>query len=473
MKAINQKELYTQLQFFIKHRLFRTEDELITLLTQLSSVGYARVVKACEKLLETVSSRNLSTRLQLALMKCAVRRGGVQSELPQRFLAQEYPLLLTQLEAILTDLELYLIPNPDTIEGLGWRLWIDLCRALLKENKGETESRLAFILAELSDELGRLIEVDLSKVLEHGQSIIAQHLKALQRGGKLLMSEALERFDPYTQHLNDQDELHVLMHDRVVTTRWGDCHALEADQAFLYEERIRFGMVRIEPGIFWMANDHGLTYPSVKLRHRVKISQPFFMAQKPVTKALFEKVMDDFLDVPFVSDQSACHVSWLELVRFCNRLSELSGFEPAYQIGRGVSLNLNANGFRFPTEAEYEYAAKADTELTYPGSNSLNKLRQRSFDGGASNSWGLFDLNEVGTWCNDSWDRDAYNTRPELSIDPLVYAPKSEERVYRGGGSYRDPESRVAYRSGLNAARSGGCRLVRSATNTQLTSTPL
>jgi len=475
MKAINQGELHEQLKRLTKTRSSEKLSSLTTLLNQLSVVGYTRVVKVCVKLLELQSSRSLPITLQLALMRCSTQLGGAQTTVPKRFSDLEYPHLLSQLSAILTDLELYIVPDIETLEGLSWRLWIDICRSLLNETKGDTESRLALILAGLSDELGRLIEVDMNALIESGPSIFARHLEALQRAGDLTMSAFLGRLSSQLRYLKELDELHLITAERVMTQRWGDCHTLRAEEELLSGVQVQLGMIRVEAGSFWMSNDHGIRYPSVRLRHRVELTRPFFMGQRPVTRALYELVMDDVekgVDPPHWYAEG---LSWWDCVRFCNRLSALSGLEPAYQIGQGetpnVSLNLDASGFRLPTEAEYEYAAKAGTELTYAGSDRLYEVMSITDVGQTkANAWGLFDLSSlVGTWCNDSWDREAYNTRAQPCIDPLVYTEAPAERVYRGGGSSQTFEThRVAFRAGLEPDRDWhrlGCRLVRTTTS--------
>jgi len=476
MKAINQGELHAQLKRLTKTRSSEKLSSLTTLLNQLSVVGYTRLVKASSKLLELQSSRSLPVTLQLALMRCSTQLGGVQASVPRRFQDLEYPHLLSQLGAILTDLEVYIVPNPETLEGLSWRLWIDVCRSLLKETRGDAESRLALILAGLSDELGQLIEVDLHALIERGSSIFARHLEPLQRAGNLATSAVAGRLSPKLRHLKERDELHLITSERVVTRRWGDCHTLRADDELLSEVEVQLGMIRVEAGSFWMSNDNGLRYPSVRLRHRVELSRPFFMAQTPVTQALYELVMGEPRRRLTYPQGAASGLSWWDCVRLCNRLSALSGLEPVYQVGRGhtpdVSLNLNASGFRLPTEAEYEYAAKAGTELTYAGSDYRHEVVNYATDVGQTkaNAWGLFDLsNFVGAWCNDRWDPEAYSGRAQPCVDPLVYTEAPAQRVYRGGSSYQTVEThRVAYRSEAapdTATHTIGCRLVRTATS--------
>ncbi|MEV4346767.1 SUMF1/EgtB/PvdO family nonheme iron enzyme [Actinoplanes sp. NPDC049596] len=127
------------------------------------------------------------------------------------------------------------------------------------------------------------------------------------------------------------------------------------------------------------------------------------------------------------SQLPAVEVSWLDAVRYCNERSVADGFAPAYSIkDLDVDWNREADGYRLPTEAEWEYACRAGT--VGPRYGDLDDIAwYRDNSGGsrhdvgtrAPNAWGLHDmLGNVWNWC---WDL----------YDPAVYGPY---RVLRGGG---------------------------------------
>ena len=132
------------------------------------------------------------------------------------------------------------------------------------------------------------------------------------------------------------------------------------------------------------------------------------------------------------------NISWSECLLFCNRLSERDGLEKVYQfphdfedvldnpiikggrvdydikhigIAEGVIQNLHANGYRLPTELEWEYAARAGNEYLYPGSNNLEEVgyyNQNTFTfklpvgQKQPNALGLYDMSgSTNQWC---WD---------------------------------------------------------------------
>jgi len=157
----------------------------------------------------------------------------------------------------------------------------------------------------------------------------------------------------------------------------------------------------------------------------------FLLAPAPVTRELYGAVRGE---KPAGSPRTpATEVSWLEAVRFCNLISAETGREPCYSIGedpdgQDVTCDWTADGYRLPSEAEWEYACRAGTSgVRYGELDEIAWYRQNS--GGelhdvatkAPNAWGLHDMiGNVWEWC---WD----------VYDPKVYGPY---RVFRGGGAY-------------------------------------
>ncbi|OJX80419.1 MAG: sulfatase-modifying factor protein [Leifsonia sp. 71-9] len=120
-------------------------------------------------------------------------------------------------------------------------------------------------------------------------------------------------------------------------------------------------------------------------------------------------------------------VSWLRAVRFCNAASEWEGLDPAYSFdGEDVTWHVDADGFRLPTEAEWEFACRAGSTGAHYG--PLAEVAWTSADGLSApadvggrlpNLNGLFDtLGNAWEWC---WDL----------LDPARY---DDYRVFRGGG---------------------------------------
>jgi formylglycine-generating enzyme required for sulfatase activity len=187
-------------------------------------------------------------------------------------------------------------------------------------------------------------------------------------------------------------------------------------------------LVEIPPGEVVLRDE------STRTGRRIEVDG-FLLSPVPVTRGLYRSLTGRAPGSPAGPRVPVVEVSWLDAVRFCNLLSEASGLTPCYVLGddpnaRDVVRVPGADGYRLPTEAEWEHACRAGTEGPHYGpladvawyrANSgglLHEVATRE-----PNPWGLYDmLGNVWEWC---WD----------VYDPEVYGPY---RVFRGGGAH-DP----------------------------------
>lgn len=209
----------------------------------------------------------------------------------------------------------------------------------------------------------------------------------------------------------------------------------------------------------------------------IRLTRPFWIGEAEVTQGLYRHVMSTNPS-RFTACGRDCpveSVNWQHAVAFANALSRHAGLEECYEItGDGVywPRGLDCKGFRLPTEAEWEHAAKAGRELAYAGTDSnINEIswswhnsdeRTHPVAQKRPNAYGLYDMNgNVWEWC---WDR--YGERPQgPQIDPL--GPDSgTRRVGRGGGWDGKPEQiQITARMGDSPdrpRRNLGIRLART-----------
>lgn len=156
--------------------------------------------------------------------------------------------------------------------------------------------------------------------------------------------------------------------------------------------------------------------------------EPFLLCRFPVTQDLFYQVMKESPSAFIGSTHPVETVTWKDAVVFCNSLSILFGLDPCYhfEAEEEISHNHQANGYRLPTEAEWEYACKAGTtEIRYGDLNSIAWYKGNSDNSThpvglkEPNAWGLHDmLGNVWEWCNDIYDHTVYGSY----------------RIFRGGG---------------------------------------
>ena len=218
-------------------------------------------------------------------------------------------------------------------------------------------------------------------------------------------------------------------------------------------------MVFVEGGSFLMGFKHG--FNQEKPVHPVTVS-PFWIGKYEVTQAEWKKVMDTNPSY-FNGDKLPVEqVSWYEAVEYCNKRSRLEGFSPCYRGYRDtVSCDWNANGYRLPTEAEWEFAArggKLSRNYLYAGSNEFDDVgwahsnsADKTYEVGVKrpNELGIHDMSgNVWEWCQDWYGGSYYN---QSSRDNPGGPSSGSNRVNRGGSwSYNAASwsAAAAYRGG-------------------------
>jgi formylglycine-generating enzyme required for sulfatase activity len=189
-------------------------------------------------------------------------------------------------------------------------------------------------------------------------------------------------------------------------------------------------MVHIPGGTFMMGSISGQGNADERPQHQVSLGG-FSIGKYEVTQAEYEAVMGsnpgNFKDGGLPVET----VSWLDAVEFCNRLSRAANLTPAYTIsGANVTWNKGAEGYRLPTEAEWEYACGEWID-GWLGGNSGRMTHPAGQL--ASNRYGLHDMiGNVQEWC---WDWYGSYGR---AAQPNPQGPESGTTRVRRGHSFQN-----------------------------------
>lgn len=239
--------------------------------------------------------------------------------------------------------------------------------------------------------------------------------------------------------------------------------------------------VLIPAGSFMMGSSNPAALANEIPQHNVNVSA-FYMSKFEVSQAEWVAVMQNN-PANFAANgeihAAVENVSWYDGILYCNKRSILEGLTPCYSIadtsGTPVTnpnlwpadwnpsypdtttyqivCDFNATGYRFPTEAEWEYAAKAGADMTYCGTNDINELSNYAWYGAnpyqshivglkTPNVWGLYDMGgNVWEWC---WN--SYRLYP--GTPGTISVANRSLKITRGAAwNSRNSSMRVTYRN--------------------------
>lgn len=197
---------------------------------------------------------------------------------------------------------------------------------------------------------------------------------------------------------------------------------------------VKMQMVLIHPGEFLMGSPlMGKGRGGDETQHRVRITKPFYIGKYEVTQEQWQAVMRNNPSKFKGAKNPVERVSWNDCQRFIKRLNSI----------------VPGGGFRLPTEAEWEYAARAGTTTRFywgddPNEREIDNYAWYGWDKGNTrkkthpvgtkkpNPWGLYDISgNVWEWCSDWYSEKYYNNSP---VNNPQGPASGKYKVTRGGG---------------------------------------
>jgi formylglycine-generating enzyme required for sulfatase activity len=215
--------------------------------------------------------------------------------------------------------------------------------------------------------------------------------------------------------------------------------------------------VHIEGGIFTMGSNSDTETNNPEKSTEVS---SFYISKYELTQAQYEATMQTN---PSRADQDGKganypveNVTWQDAAIYCNKLSMEEGLEPVYydlfnskpdEIYYGIDVDLSKNGYRLPTEAEWEYVARAGTSTAYHTGDTISTTEANYDSTGiaevgsyAPNAWGVYDMHgNVAELVADYYQAGYYDNSSRAAKDPLLDSNLNRNRmVALRGGSWRE-----------------------------------
>ena len=302
--------------------------------------------------------------------------------------------------------------------------------------KGSLEGKGLIGIEKITLKEGQDLELTVKLAEERGKISV----RSDPHGAKVYMDGAYKGTAPLTitdvprgRHVVRVEKEGYKTVERSLTVEGGK----EATLVIRLDRGVPEGFVLVEAGIFQMGSTDG--DKDEKPVHRVTIRRSFYMSLYEVTQKQWREVMGGNPSHFKGFDLPVEKVSWYDVVEYCNRLSRKEGLTPCYSgSGNSIRCNFSANGYRLPTEAEGEYAARGGNKsrgYKYAGSNSAGDVgwysgvKTHPVGRKRPNELGLHDLSgNVWEWCWDWYGQ--YSSSAQT--DPRGPAGGSN-RLNRGG----------------------------------------
>ena len=249
--------------------------------------------------------------------------------------------------------------------------------------------------------------------------------------------------------------------------------------------------ILIKGGTFQMGSSESEPERSSdEIQHSVTVGN-FYMSKTEISQKEYQEIMGVNPSATKGDDLPVTNITWYDAVQYCNKLSQKEGLAPCYTIsGNTVTWDKSANGYRLPTEAEWEYAARANTTTPfnfgdYVHNSDANCYNAYGYNNDASGNWvngsdaylrktvavNQYAANNYGLYNMHGnaaeWVWDWYSEYDSKTLTNPVGFESGNAKVVRGGGWNDHPKHiRSAYR-GAQPADVGlysiGIRPVRNA----------